>query len=169
MKKILSFLFLLFFITACAPSTPAIPPTLPPVIKNTPPPQTIQFTPIPTLTVAPLPTEGFPTFVPPTNTQPPAGQPAVIQFPANGTYAEIIDIVPMNTSKTYSVNAMKGQVMSVSVLRKPPMATGVTSPCKSKARMEASFARSRIEIVSPGAAYCPPRRIISSRSAQSPT
>ena len=116
MKKIPSFLFLLTLLTACSAPTPAIPPTLPPV-ENTPlPTQALQFTPIPTLTFTPVPTEGFPTFVAPTSTPDPSTRPNTIQFPANGTYVDINDFIAINTSKTYTVNAMKGQIMSVSVL-----------------------------------------------------
>ena len=37
-----------------------------------------------------------------------------IQFGPNGTYADILDSITIGKSKTYSVNAMKGQVMSIS-------------------------------------------------------
>jgi hypothetical protein len=37
-----------------------------------------------------------------------------IHFAPDGTYVDIIDSIPAGKSKTYSVNAMKGQVMSVS-------------------------------------------------------
>jgi len=38
-----------------------------------------------------------------------------IKFGPNGTYADIVDTIPAGTSKTYSIEASKGQVMSVSV------------------------------------------------------
>ena len=39
----------------------------------------------------------------------------IIQFPSNGTYIDVTDSLPANQSKTYSVAALKGQVMSVSI------------------------------------------------------
>jgi hypothetical protein len=45
-----------------------------------------------------------------------AGQPIEIRFPANGTYVDVTDNIVAGGSKTYSLNAMQGQVMSVSVL-----------------------------------------------------
>lgn len=38
-----------------------------------------------------------------------------IHFPPNGTYIDVVDTVLYGTSKTYSVAASKGQVMSVSI------------------------------------------------------
>jgi hypothetical protein len=115
MKKILSFLLLVVFLSACAAPASA------PVVENTAlPVETVSFTPtpIPTFTAevqpTPQPTEGFPTFTPPTELPP--GQPGEIRFAANGTYADVTDSIAMGASKTYSLNAMKGQVMSVSVL-----------------------------------------------------
>jgi hypothetical protein len=115
MKKILSFLFL-SFLTAC--SSPSPTPIQTPVLENTTlSAQPVQFTPIPTFTAEVQPTAGFPTFTPPTAL---SGQPSVIQFAANGTYADITDVIASGSSKTYSINAMKGQIMSISILPQIP-------------------------------------------------
>jgi hypothetical protein len=60
-----------------------------------------------------VPTEAFPTYTPPTAE---LGQPSEIRFAANGTYADVTDGIPAGGSKTYSLNAMQGQAMSVSIL-----------------------------------------------------
>ena len=44
----------------------------------------------------------------------PGSSAAPIQFGPNGTYADVIDSIMAGKSKTYSVRALKGQVMSVS-------------------------------------------------------
>jgi hypothetical protein len=44
----------------------------------------------------------------------PGGSAAPIQFGPNGTYADVIDSIKAGESKTYSVRALKGQVMSIS-------------------------------------------------------
>ena len=114
MKKILSFLLLIAFLTACA--TPASTPVAEIADEPAQPAEftpTVVFTPIPTSTAV-LPTESFPTLAPPTELPP--GQPDEIRFAANGTYADVNDSIATDASKTYSLNAMKGQVMSVSVL-----------------------------------------------------
>lgn len=118
MKKIISFLLLLSFLTACA--VPVTAPAQPAVVQNTELPiATVEFTPIPTITAEPTlqPTQDFPTFTPPTL---PSSEASVIQFKANGTYVDISDSIAAGTSKTYSVNAMKGQVMSISILPQVP-------------------------------------------------
>ena len=125
MKRILSILtstlfrtgFLLsLLLTAC--SATATAPVRPAVIDDTPlPGQLIEFTPIPTLTTEIQPTAKLPTLTPPA-TQ--SGQPNVIRFDANGTYTDITDSIALGSSKTYSINAMKGQIMSISILPKIP-------------------------------------------------
>jgi hypothetical protein len=50
----------------------------------------------------------------------PPGQPGEIRFAANGTYADVADSIAMGASKTYTLNAMKGQVMSISILPQIP-------------------------------------------------
>jgi hypothetical protein len=120
MKKILLFVFLLLFITACAAPTSA--PVKTSVIQNTAlPTEAVQFTPIPTFTAEVQqtiqPTAGFPTFTPPTAL---SGQPSQIRFVANGTYTDVTDAIATGSSKTYSINAMKGQIMSISILPQIP-------------------------------------------------
>ncbi len=118
MKKILSLLLLIAFLTACA--TPASTPAAEIAAEPAKPAEftpTVVFTPIPTSTAV-LPTESFPTLAPPTELPP--GQPDEIRFAANGTYADVVDSIATGASKTYSLNAMKGQVMSVSVLPQIP-------------------------------------------------
>ena len=120
MKRRFSFLisvlfragFLLLLLTACA--APATTPAQTSVIQNTALPA---FTPIPTLTTEVQSTADFPTFTPPTALP---DQPNNIQFAANGTYADITDAIAKDSSKTYSFNAMKGQIMSISILPKLP-------------------------------------------------
>jgi hypothetical protein len=114
MKKILSLLLLAVFLSACAAPPVAESPAEPAqVIQATP---TVAFTSIPTFTAVPptvAPTEAFPTYTPPTVE---AGQPIEIRFPPNGTYVDVTDNIVAGGSKTYSLGAMQGQVMSVSVL-----------------------------------------------------
>jgi len=67
-----------------------------------------------------LPTQS-PTANPPTNgtftsTALPLGEgPHPIHFVANGTFIDIADSIPAGKSKTYSINATKGQIMSISI------------------------------------------------------
>ena len=109
--KLLS-LFLMFVMSACTfqvdiLDTPSPQPTsIPMTIVPSPIPQEDSATP------PPLPTLNA------TNTSLPApdGNTSVvpIQFGPNGTYVDIIDSILAGKSKTYSVRAMKGQVMSIS-------------------------------------------------------
>jgi hypothetical protein len=133
MKKILPLLLLVVFLSACA-----APSSAPVVESAAEPTQSVQFTPtvvfteIPTLTAVPptvAPTEAFPTYTPPT-AEP--GQPSEIRFPANGTYADVTDNIVAGGSKTYSLNAMQGQVMSVSVLPKADAASTISMQIKGK-------------------------------------
>ncbi len=72
----------------------------------------------PSATPLPLPTINIPNTA--TNTPLPASvvNPGVsvspIQFGPNGTYADVLDSIMAGKSKTYSVRAMKGQMMSIS-------------------------------------------------------
>ena len=117
MRKLLSSIFLLsLLITAC--SSPLPVPTQATVIENTAlPTQPVQFTPVPTFTAEIQPTADFPTFMPPTALP---GQPNVIQFAVNGTYADITDTIASGSSRIYSIKAMKGQIMSISILPQIP-------------------------------------------------
>ena len=124
MKRILSFLtstllgaiFLIYFLTACA--APTSTPAQSSAIENTALPT---FTPIPTYTAEVqaviAPTDDIPTITAPT---PHPSQPNEIQFVANGTYTDMIDSIVLGSSKTYSINAMKGQIMSISILPQTP-------------------------------------------------
>jgi hypothetical protein len=89
------------------PSATLVPATATPVV----------FTPIPTETVqaagvTPLATSQV---LAATATSQPA-QSNTIRFGAGGTWMDLADNVPAGTSKTYNLNAMKGQIMSVSIL-----------------------------------------------------
>ncbi len=128
MKKNL-FLLLVMFLSACA--APAVESALEPaqMIQLTP---IGTFTPIPTSTTIPptvAPTEAFPTYTPPTALP---GQPNEILFAANGTYTDVTDNIPAGGSKTYSLNAMQGQVMSVSILPQPDAASTISMQIKGK-------------------------------------
>ena len=112
MKKNIAFsLLLTFLVTACtAPLKTAS-------VENTAAPATpIQFTLIPTLT-AKAQTAVQPTLTPPAM---PIGQLNEIKFKANGTYVDITDTIALGANKTYSINAMKGQIMSISILPQIP-------------------------------------------------
>jgi hypothetical protein len=71
----------------------------------------------PTFTTAPIPLGSAPTltFTPPALL--PSGEAIPIQFGPGGTYMDVADNVFAGSPKTYSVNAMQGQIMSVSVRR----------------------------------------------------
>lgn len=125
MKKILSLLLLIVFLTACAAPTSAPVPVA--VVENTAlPVETVSFTPTPNPTFTaeiqptPQPTESYPTLAPPTELPP--GQSGEIRFAVNGTYTDVLDSIATGASKTYSLNAMKGQIMSISVL--PQISSG---------------------------------------------
>jgi hypothetical protein len=125
MRKFLPLLLLIAFLFACAA----------PVVETAPEPvQVIQSTPTvvpsPTFTALPTivpPTEAFPTYTPPTVE---AGQPIEIRFPVNGTYVDRTDNIVSGGSKTYSLNAMQGQVMSVSVLPQADAASTISMQIK---------------------------------------
>lgn len=65
-------------------------------------------------TPLPLPTTEATSTTLPISTVVQQGSTYPIQFGPNGTYVDIIDSIRGGESKTYSVNAMKGQVMSIS-------------------------------------------------------
>ncbi|MBC7879434.1 MAG: hypothetical protein H7Y59_19880 [Anaerolineales bacterium] len=113
-----SFLFSLF-ITACA--APTSTPAQAAIDDTSLPTESVQFTPVPTFTeetqAVIQPTEDTPTLAAPVVL---SGASNTIQFAANGTYGDIADSLETGTSKTYTVNAMKGQIMSVSVLPQVP-------------------------------------------------
>jgi hypothetical protein len=114
MKKTLFILvFLSILIAACnLPASPA------PVIENTSlPPEPAQSLSPPTSTLEVQPTTDLPTFTPSVSLP---GQPNPIHFAPNGTYLDITDMIPTAASKEYSINAMQGQIMSISVLPQVP-------------------------------------------------
>ncbi len=120
MKKI-PFILLAVFLSACA--APVVEPAQ--VIQLTP-----TVVPSPTFTAIPptaVPTEGFPTYTPPTVE---AGQPIEIRFPANGTYVDVSDNIVTGGSKTYLLNAMQGQIMSVSILPQADAASTISMQIK---------------------------------------
>jgi hypothetical protein len=124
MKKILSFFLLLSFLMACG--APTSIPAQPSFVENTAAPaQVAAFTPIPTSTAEVQaqiqPTAELSTVAPvPTKSVQSNSQPNVIRFAANGTYTDITDSIALGSSKTYSLNAMKGQIMSISILPQIP-------------------------------------------------
>lgn len=126
MKKILFFL-LIVFLPACAAPVVETAPEAAQVILPTAtvvPTAAATFTAIPP-TIAP--TEGFPTFTPPTVE---AGQPIEVRFPPNGTYVDVTDNIVTGGSKTYLLNAMQGQIMSVSVLPQADAASTISMQIK---------------------------------------
>lgn len=110
MKKIISFfLGLSLLMIACNVSeTPIADPPM-------------QFTPVPTFTSAPAfeqPVQATATSVP--VQQPASNQPVPILFDVNGTYKDVVDSIPVGSSKTYSFNASKGQITSISAFPQLP-------------------------------------------------
>jgi hypothetical protein len=78
--------------------------------------EVMSATPPPDATFTPSPTElsALPTF---TSTPLPQHDGIYpIRFASNGTYIDVVDSLLAGASKTYSINAMKGQVMSISIL-----------------------------------------------------
>jgi hypothetical protein len=126
MKKFLPLLLLIAFLQACA---------APSVTESAPEPAQVIFptatvSPSPTFTAIPptvAPTEGFPTYTPPTVE---AGKPIEVRFPPNGTYVDVSDNIVTGGSKTYSLAAMQGQIMSVSVLPQAGAASTISMQIK---------------------------------------
>ena len=124
MKKIISFIAFIFLVTLLVAycRAPAAAPIESTANENTPTstPQ-IEFTPIPIHTAEPQanvkPTADFPTPLSPTTLP---GQQNVISFAPNGTYTDISDSIGFDSSKTYTVKAIKGQIMSISILPQIP-------------------------------------------------
>ena len=126
MKK-LPFLLLALILSACA--APSVTETAPESARISLP-TAAALTPFPApaaLSPTAAPTQGFPTFTPPT-AQP--GKPIEIRFPPNGTYLDLPDSIPAGGSKTYALNAMKGQIMSVSVLPQADAAGSIAMQIK---------------------------------------
>jgi hypothetical protein len=115
-------LFLMLSLSACTfqvemltPTTDVLTPTplsteifiLTPFFTNTPSSSELP-TQSPTATPPPIPTFTSTALPPGEGTYP-------IQFVANGTFIDIVDSIPAGKSKTYSINALKDQVMSISI------------------------------------------------------
>lgn len=112
MKKITYFLLALsLLVLACNMSaTPTVVNTEVPTLAS-------QFTAIPSLTPeSAVQATALPTLTP--VPVPPASNNGItsILFDANGTYKDVYDSIPAGSSKTYSFNASKGQVTSISAL-----------------------------------------------------
>jgi hypothetical protein len=117
--------FLLLNLSACTFQVEMLTPLVEPPSLNPFPTQTFTLTPYiaitPTsFTVSELPTVSQTSTPPPIPTftataLPPSEGIYPIHFVANGTFIDIVDSVPSATSRTYSINATKGQVMSVSI------------------------------------------------------
>ena len=112
MKKITFFLVVLLFLIAC--SMPSIIATEAPALVALPTSPTARPFTSGLIISSPTP---FPT-LPPTLTPMPLPQTFssnTIQFDLNGTWKDILDNVLSGNSKVYTLNAMQGQIMSVSV------------------------------------------------------
>jgi len=116
MRYKLLVVFLLVNLSACSFQANIITP--PPTSTIPPEPSaTLAFPsdipPLPTFT--PIPTSTFTQVAPPTALQENVSGAYSIRFAPGGTYADIVDSLSAGTSKTYSINALKGQVMSISI------------------------------------------------------
>jgi hypothetical protein len=121
MRRLLTFIFL-FSMSVAACYLPAAVNKQTPKIENTAlPTEHAQNTVIPSPTAEAQATVqqdfGLTTFTPAPLVP---GPPNVIKFPPNGTYLDLTDNIAFGTSKAYSVNAMKGQIMSISILPNIP-------------------------------------------------
>lgn len=103
-------LILVISLSACSFQVDVITP-LPP---STVPPTTSPALTLPADTPTSLPTLTFTPAIPPTSLQESAGV-YPVHFAPNGTYVDILDSLVAGASKTYSVNALQGQIMSVSI------------------------------------------------------
>jgi len=112
-------LTVVFLLSACTYQVQVLTPE-PSSNFNTPTPDSIatstSFPPTDSLTSIPPPSPTF-TFTPAILPSPlPANDGTYpIRFAANGTYIDVADGMQAGSTKTYSVSALKGQVMSVSV------------------------------------------------------
>jgi len=103
-------LMLVISLSACSFQVDVVTP--PP--SSTVPPATSPALTLPADTPTSLPTLTFTPAIPPTSLQESAGV-YPIRFAPNGTYVDILDSLTAGASKTYSVNALQGQIMSVSM------------------------------------------------------
>lgn len=119
MKKIiLPVLAVVFLMGACGRLSPAVSPLAQPAAEDgsAQPTPTIKFTPIPTFTPQPN-VPPSPTFTPPVTPIDPIYR---IEFGPNATYTDVIDTIPSGESRVYSVQAMKGQILSISAFPQVP-------------------------------------------------
>jgi len=151
--KLLILLLITTILSACSFNVAVGTPEIPTVVVE-PATQTDTATPIIQIlpaTETPLPPATFtitPEAPPP---QPVTGGASPIHFAPGGTYADIIDDISGGSSKTYSIAASKGQVMSISVKERseedrtyiPIQIRGQdgTVLCPEKANMECTFWR----------------------------
>lgn len=118
-------LFLMLSLSACTfqvemltPSSQQPTLTLLPPLDQTLTPSILD---IPTSVVVPESPTSAPTSTPPpiptfTSTAlPPSEDTYPIRFSANGTFIDIVDTISAGKSKTYSISALKDQVMSISI------------------------------------------------------
>ncbi|MBL8076405.1 MAG: hypothetical protein JNM55_00465 [Anaerolineales bacterium] len=115
MKKVILFLIgVPLLLIACNASAT-------PIVDAPAPTEAIPFTPIPTFTsIPPVEQAVLPTSTIPPIQQPPSNGPVPIIFDVNGTYKDVVDSIPAGSSKTYSVNAAKGQIASISAFPQIP-------------------------------------------------
>ena len=115
MKRKLVLLLLLFSV-ACTYQVQVITPE-PSTSLDSPTTQPVTLPPAETFTPTVVPSSTA-TNVQPTLTSTALPQVAgvyPIKFNPNGTYVDVVDSILAGTSKTYSIDAAKGQVMSVSI------------------------------------------------------
>ena len=117
--KLLVFLLVTTILSACSfnveVGTPEVPTSTVAVEPATPTDTATPFIQVVPATETPLPPPTF-TFTPePPPLQPVSGGVSQIHFAPNGTYVDVLDSIAGGSSKTYSVAASKGQVMSISV------------------------------------------------------
>ncbi len=118
MKKTLLILTIFLAMQACGPVRQADPFQLQTVVAGTLEALTQEPVSNPDTPLSPTSTLTQPTIIPATAalTDLPASANGAypIQFDANGTYKDVVDDIQAGSSKTYSIRAMQGQVMSVS-------------------------------------------------------
>lgn len=153
MRYRLLFVLLLAGLSACSFQAQVVTPPTPTAFLPVAASPTLA-PPAPTSTAIVVPASATPTDTPlPAPTSTSASGAIPIRFAPGGTYVDFVDSIAGGTSKTYSIAASMGQVMSVSVRDNPtadgnwnyiPMqvigANGVTL-CPPKSNMECTFWR----------------------------
>jgi len=117
-------MFLAIILSACTFQVDVVTPSA----SSTVPPATSPALTLPADTPSPFPTPTFIPAIPPSPLQENAGV-YPIQFAPNGTYMDVVDSLLAGSSKTYSINAAKGQVMSISI-RLGPYSSWTVIPMK---------------------------------------